>query len=215
MKIDLVKTAKCSLAVVAVAILAASCQKERSITKTDNEALQNAKTSVNAVPISRTITVTGKAANVATQGAAGFGTVYVNLANGAQDTVNNFPGANLQFTSYDNATIKVPAGYTLKFLYNTTKTFANLKISDFASVAAVASIGRNTSSVQIPNGWFNAGQAIEYLYIQPIQGVYLLVTPASGNSYLVQITDSQLLYLGSEFYNRGVFTIKTGVINNL
>jgi hypothetical protein len=206
MKINFLNGLKSGLAVVAFAVLAASCSKDKAVAPAS--ANSDSKIAVNAVPVSSTYTVTGRYGNPAS-GPAVYGSVYVNLANGAQDTTASFPGVNAIFTSTNNSVIQVPSGYTLKFLYNTTKTFASLKISDFAA-AAVASVGRNTSTTATPNGWYNY---VVPAGVTPISGVYLLITPPSGNSYALQITGA--IGQGSATSNRGVYTIKTGVINNL
>jgi hypothetical protein len=206
MKINFLNGLKSGLAVVAFAVLAASCSKDKAVAPAS--ANSDSKIAVNAVPVSNTYTVTGRYGNPAS-GPAVYGSVYVNLANGAQDTTASFPGVNAIFTSTNNSVIQVPSGYTLKFLYNTTKTFASLKISDFAA-AAVASVGRNTSTTATPNGWYNY---VVPAGVTPISGVYLLITPPSGNSYALQITGA--VGQGSATSNRGVYTIKTGVINNL
>ena len=208
MKINFLNGLKSGLAVVAIAVLAVSCSKDKGAAPASSEAAANSKLSVNAVPVSNTYTITGRYGNPAS-GPAVYGWVYVNLANGSQDTTASFPGVNAIFTGTNNSVIQVPSGYTLKFLYNTSKTFGSLKISDFAA-AAVASVGRNTSTTATPNGWYNyvipAG-------VTPISGVYLLITPTTGNSYALQITGA--VGQGSATSNRGVYTIKTGVINNL
>jgi hypothetical protein len=208
MKINFLNGLKSGLAVVAFAVLAVSCSKDKAVAPASNDATANSKLSVNTVSPINTYTITGRYGNPAS-GPAVYGTVYVNLATGAQDTLSNTVGANVLFTSTNNSVIQVPAGYTLKFLYNTSKTLATLKTSDFAA-AAVASVGRNTSTTATPNGWYNyvipAG-------VTPISGVYVLITPPSGNSYALQVTAA--VGQGSATSNRGVYTIKSGVINNL
>ena len=209
MKINFLNGLKSGLAVVAIAVLAVSCSKDKGATPAGSDAAANSNLSVNAVPVSNTYTITGRYGNPAS-GPAVYGTVYVNLATGAQDTLSNTVGANVLFTGTNNSVIQVPATYTLKYLYNTSKTLTTLKTSDFTSVAAVTNVGRNTSTTATPNGWYNY---VVPAGVTPISGIYILVTPASGNSYAMQITGA--VGQGSATSNRGVYTIKTGVINNL
>ncbi|MGN8068469.1 hypothetical protein [Mucilaginibacter sp. 22184] len=208
MKNNFLGVLKSGVAVVAIAVLAVSCSKDKGVAPANNDASANSKLSVNAVPTSNTYTVTGTYANPA-QGPAGYGTIYVDLATGAQST-SSFTAADVLFTSTNNSVIQTISGSTLKYLYAPTKTFASLKISDFAGITAVASIGRNTSTdPNAPNGWYN--------YVQPggvtaIANFYILVTPASGSPYALQVTGAT--GDGTATSNRGVYTIKTGVINN-
>src|SRR5689334_1405120 len=108
MKKNFLKVIKSTLAIAAVAILAVSCTKDNSAKPQGSSA--DSKLSVNAVPSSNTYTITGRWGNPAS-GPAVYGTVYVNLANGAQDTTSNTVGANVLFTSTNNSVVKVPTGY--------------------------------------------------------------------------------------------------------
>ncbi|MBB6107950.1 hypothetical protein SAMN05421821_101135 [Mucilaginibacter lappiensis] len=206
MKKNFLKVIKSTAAIAAVAILAVSCTKDNSTKLQSSSA--DSKLSVSAVPSSNTYTITGRWGNPAS-GPAVFGTVYVNLATGAQDTTSNTVGANVLFTSTNNSVVKVPTGYSLKYLYNTSATFSALKISDFTA-AAVASVGQNTGGTT-PNGWYN------YVVpggVTPISGFYLLVTNTTTNvNYVIQFTGA--VGQGTATNNRGVYTIKTGIINNL
>lgn len=154
-------------------------------------------------------TITGKYGNPAL-GPTGFGTVYVNLATPAQDSTGTFTGVNVLFTSFDNSFVKVPSGYTLKYLYNPSATFTSLKISDFTTTAGSGGVGQNTGGSS-PNGWYNydtEGNPVA------IAGFYLLVTPTgSGTSYAFYF--SGVTAQGTPSWNRGVYTITYGVINNL
>ncbi|MDN5288816.1 MAG: hypothetical protein JWR38_5090 [Mucilaginibacter sp.] len=206
MKNNFLSVLKSGVAVAAIAILAVSCQKDNKVTPESTTTAS--KLSVNAVPTSNTYTVTGQYADPA-QGPAGYGTIYVDLATGTQGT-SSFAAADVLFTSTNNSVIQTISGSTLKYLYDTNKTFATLKISDFASATAVTSIGRNTSTdVNAPNGWYN--------YVQPggvtaIGTFYILVTPSLGSPYALQVTAAA--GDGTATSNRGVYTIQTGVINN-
>jgi hypothetical protein len=208
MKNNFLSVLKSGVAVAAIAILAVSCSKDKAVAPAGSNASSNSKLSVNAVPTSNTYTVTGQYANPA-QGPAGYGTIYVDLATGAQN-ISSFTAADVLFTSTNNSVIQTLSTSTLKYLYDPNKTFATLKISDFASATAVTSIGRNTSTdVNAPNGWYN--------YVQPggvtaIGTFYILVTPASGSPYALQVTAAT--GDGTATSNRGVYTIQTGVINN-
>ncbi|WP_183559746.1 hypothetical protein [Mucilaginibacter sp. SP1R1] len=209
MKKNFLNTLKATVVIASIAIMAVSCSKDNSA-KPQSAAADNTKVSVNAVPTSNTYTVTGRWGNPAS-GPTVYGTVYVNLANGAQDTTSNTVGANVLFTGTNNSVVKVPTGYTVKYLYDNTgtKTFAGLKISDFTA-AAVASVGQNTGG-STPNGWYN------YVIpggVTPIAGFYLLVTNTTTNvNYALQFTAAA--GQGTATNNRGVYTIKTGVVNNL
>lgn len=204
MKINFLSGLKSGLAVVAIAVLAVSCSKDKAVAP--DSAKADSKQSVNAVPTSATYTVTGQFADPA-QGPAGYGTIYVDLATGAQST-STFTAADVLFTSFNNSVIQVPAGSTLKYLYSTTKTFATLKITDFSTT--VSSIGQNTSTTATaPNGWYTYNAAHQ---VTPVANFYILVTPSVGSPYAVQVTGA--VGEGTQTSNRGVYTIKTGVINN-
>lgn len=208
MKINFLSGLKSGLAVVAFAVLAVSCSKDKAVAPQGKDSAANSKLSVNAVPTSNTYTVTGTFANPA-QGPAGYGTIYVDLATGAQNT-STFPAADVLFTSFNNSVIQVPASSTLKYLYDASKTFAALKTSDFTNVTAVSSIGQNTSTTTTaPNGWYIYNAAHQ---VTPVANFYILVTPSSGSAYALQVTGA--VGEGTQTSNRGVYTIKTGVINN-
>lgn len=206
MKNKLFSTVRSVTAIAAIAIVAVSCKKDAAVPESSASAKSNLTS--NAVPSSATYTINGRYANPAL-GPAGYGTIYVDLATGAQDSVATFLGVDVHFTSTNNSVIQVPSGSTLKTLYNTSKTFASLKISDFTG-SAVTSVGRNTSTTSTPNGWYNYAVPGG---VTPIAGFFILVTPASGSPYAIQVTAAA--GQGTATSNRGVYTIKTGVINNL
>jgi hypothetical protein len=208
MKNRFLSTVRSVTAIAAIAIVAVSCKKDAPAPEPASPRLALSKLSTNAVPASATYTVYGRFGNPAL-GPANFGTVYVNLTNGDQDTTTTFTGVDVHFTSTNNSAIQVPSGSTLKTLYNTSKTLATLKISDFTGTA-VTSVGRNTSTTSTPNGWYNYAAPGG---VTPIAGYFILVTPSSGNPYALQVTAAA--GDGSATSNRGVYTIQTGVINNL
>ncbi len=205
MKNKFFNTFRSVAAVAVIAIAAASCTKESAAPEPTSA---NSKLSVNAVPSVATYTINGRYGNPFL-GPANYGTVYVNLTNGDQDTTATFSGVDVHFTSTNNSVIQAPSGSTLKLLYAPSKSFATLKISDFPTTT-VTSVGRNTSLTSTPNGWYNYAAPGG---VNEIPGFYILVTPASGSPYALQVVDAA--GDGSATSNRGVYTIETGIINNL
>lgn len=205
MKKNLIVSLRIAMGVVSIAVFAVSCSKNN-----DRPASSSSATQVRAVTIAGTspYTITGKYGNPAL-GPTGFGTVYVNLATPAQDSTGTFTGVNVLFTSFDNSFVKVPAGYTLKYLYNPSATFTSLKITDFTTTASASGVGQNTGGTT-PNGWYNYDTEGNPT---PITGFYLLVTPNGGvTSYAFYF--SSVSAQGTAAWNRGVYTIQYGVIDN-
>jgi len=205
MKKNLITSLRIAMGIISVATLAVSCSKNN-----DTPASSSTSSVSRAVTIPGTspYTITGKYGNPAL-GPSGFGTVYVNLATPAQDSTGTFTGVNVLFTSFDNSFVKVPSGYTLKYLYNTGATFTSLKISDFTTTASASGVGQNTGGAT-PNGWYNYDTEGNPT---PIAGFYLLVTPTSGGtSYAFYF--SSVSAQGTATWNRGVYTIRYGVIDN-
>jgi hypothetical protein len=209
MKNKFLNTVRSVTAIAAIAIVAVSCKKDASAPEASAPASTKSTITTNAVPNIATYTITGRYGNPGL-GPANFGTVYVDLTNGDQDTVATFAGVDVHFTGTNNSVIQVPAGSTLKTLYNPSKTFAALKVTDFTG-SAVTSVGRNTANAGItPNGWYNyqaPGGVV------PISGFFILVTPPAGSPYAIQVTAAA--GQGTATSNRGVYTIRTGVTNNL
>lgn len=193
---------KTSVAVAAIAILAVSCKKD-----SETAAPLTAKNKTAEVTGISSSTITGRWGNPAL-GPAVFGTVYFNLTTGAQDTVGTSGPYDVHFTSSNNSVVQVPSGYTLKFLYNTSIAFADLKVSDFTG-SAVGGVGRNTATAPAVNGWYNyvipAG-------VTPITGAYILITDNSSNTYALRFVSAT--GQGTATNNRGVYGIEYGAIDN-
>jgi hypothetical protein len=192
---------KTTVAVAAIAVLAVSCKKE-----TENASPLATQNKTAAVTGISSATITGRWGNPAL-GPSAFGTVYFKFT-GAQDTVGTSAPYDVLFTSTNNSVVQVPAGYTLKFLYNTSIPFANLKVSDFTS-AAVGSVGRNTATAPAVNGWYNY---VVPAGVTPITGAYLLVTTDLGDTYALRLVSAA--GQGTATNNRGVYGIEYGAIDN-
>ena len=205
MKKNFIASFRIAMGIVSIATLAVSCSKNNDTpVSSSTPGISRAVTIAGASPY----TITGKYSNPAL-GPTGFGTVYVNLATPAQDSTATFTGVNVLFTSFNNSYVKVPTGYTLKYLYNPSATFTSLKITEFTTTASASGVGQNTGGAT-PNGWYNYSAEGNPT---PISGFYLLVTPTSGGtSYAFYV--SSVSAQGTATWNRGVYTIQYGVIDN-
>lgn len=93
-----------------------------------------------------------------------------------------------QFTGQVNSTIASVAGsgYTLHYLYNTSLTLAGITQADLTpanNYTTASSIGQNTSSTSVPNGWFSYVTSSP----TPIAGFFVILENGT-DFYAVQLT---------------------------
>lgn len=203
MKTTFASLTRTFVALSAIAVLAVSCKKDSETAPPLQAQRQTAAVGVSSA------TITGRYGNPAL-GPASFGTVYLNLTTGAQDTVGSAGPYDVYFTSTNNSVVQVPSGYTLKFLYNTSiSSFSVLKTSDFTG-SNVASVGRNTATAPAVNGWYNYAVPGG---ITAIPGAYILITNPNSETFALRFTSAT--GQGSATSNRGVYGIEYGAIDNL
>lgn len=189
---------KTAFALVAFSLILVSCKKE-SDTAAPLSA-QNAKASVSAI----TTVVNGNFANPAS-GPAAFGTVYFNLATGAQDATGSID-YHVLFSSTNNGTISPDAGYTLKYLF-TTKAISLITAADYTAATQVTSLTRNTSTTATPNGWWNYNSTTHVVSATP--NVVLFLNDGT-TTYAFKCTNAT--GEGTSTSNRGVYTFQHGAV---
>lgn len=189
---------KTAAALVAFSLILVSCKKESDTAAPLNA--QHAKASVSAI----TTVVNGNFANPAS-GPAAFGTVYFNLATGAQDATGSID-YHVLFTGTNNATISPDAGYTLKYL-STTKALSLISASDYAAATPAATLGRNTSTTATPNGWWDYNSTTHVVTATPNIVLFLF---DGVTTYAFKCTNAA--GEGTATSNRGVYTFQHGAV---
>lgn len=146
-----------------------------------------------------TIIVNGNYDNPA-KGPAAFGTKYVNISTGAQDSVGTV-SYNLLFTSNNNANIAPASGFTLKYLITTT-ALASITTTDYdnASAQTITTFGMNTSATATPNGWWNYNTTTHA--ISPVPNIVFFL---SDGTHIYAFQCTSILGQGSATSNRGVY----------
>jgi hypothetical protein len=118
---------------------------------------------------------------------ASYTAVYFDFVNTAVSTIGSSQG---QFTGQVNSTISAAAGsgFTLHYLYNTSLTLASITLADLApgtgnNYTTATSIGENTSTGSVPNGWFNYVTSSP----SPISGFFAVLEDGT-DFYVIQLT---------------------------
>jgi hypothetical protein len=174
MKQTLLKTL---IAAAVITISVSSCKKENESPAPELSANHAAKAVVPGVVNTAAFTsVWGNPYNPAS-----YGTVAYDLVANALGT----PGEAL-FSGQVNNTIAAGAGFTLHYLYNTSFTLASITAADLIpanNYTAVSSIGMNTSTGAVPNGWFNYASPSPV----PVAGFFVVVEDGV-DFYVLQLT---------------------------
>ncbi|MGF7041895.1 hypothetical protein [Mucilaginibacter lappiensis] len=149
---------KTAIAVIAVSIAFTSCTKDNS---DSSKPLTATNQSATVTGITTTL-LTGNYGSP-TPAPGVYGTKYLNIATGAQDSTGTIT-YHLTFTSTNNLAIapKAGAGYTFKYL-NTTKSLATVNNADYTAATTVATgstLNLNTLTDSLntglgANGWLN------------------------------------------------------------
>ena len=191
---------KSIIALAAVSLIFSSCQKENN--NPSPLAVQNEKAVVNPI---NTRVINGNYGNPAL-GPAAFGTRYVNIYTGAQDSVGTV-AYNLRLTSTNNGTIAAKSGYTFKYLVTTT-ALGSISAANYATATTVTSWGQNTSTTSTPNGWWNYNSTTHVA--SPVANMVLFVNDGA-NTYAFKAT--AIAGQGSATSNRAVYTFQSGIVN--
>lgn len=174
MKQTLLKTL---IAAAVVTISISSCKKENEPATPELSANHVAKAVVPGVVNTASFTsVWGNPYNPAS-----YGTVAYDLVANALGT----PGETL-FSGQVNNTITAGSGFTLHYLYNTSLTLASITTADLTpgnNYTAASSIGMNTSTTPVPNGWFNYASPSPV----PVAGFFVVVEDGV-DTYVIQLT---------------------------
>lgn len=175
MKQTLLKTL---IAAAVITISVSSCKKE---TGSPDSGLSLNHTTKAVVP-----GVVTSASFISTWGnpynAASYGTL-------SYDLIANVPGTpgEALFSGQVNNTLSAGVGYTLHYIYNPALTLSAITLSDVAPTAnnytTVASIGMNTSTGSVPNGWFNYASPSPV----PVSGFFAILEDGT-DTYVVQLT---------------------------
>jgi|GEM_PF-5124743 len=146
-----------------------------------------------------TIVVNGNYGNPA-KGPTAFGTRYVNISTGAQDSIGTI-SYNLLFTSNNNANIAPASGFTLKYLATTT-ALASITAADYnnASAQTITTFGMNSSATATPNGWWNYNSTTHA--ISPVPNIVFFL---SDGTHIYAFQCTSILGQGSATSNRGVY----------
>ena len=196
---------KGSFLLMAFSLVMFSCKKDNDVAGT----LSVPDESASVVP-SFADTIRGRWGNPAS-GPAAFGTVYYNVATGAQDTVGSIT-YNLTFTSTNNSTIaKANSTDTLRYL-NTTTALVNISLSNYAGATPVTTFGQNTVSDSLnttltANGWWNYNSTTHVVnYTRNVVIFYR----AAGSSNIYAFKFNGAFGQGGSTLNRGVYALRRG-----
>lgn len=174
MKQTLLKTL---IAAAVITISVSSCKKENEPATPELSANHAAKAVVPGIVNTASFTsVWGNPYNPAS-----YGTVAFDLVANALGT----PGEAL-FSGQVNNTIAAGSGFTLHYLYNTSLTLASITTADLTpgnNYTAASSIGMNTSTGPVPNGWFNYASPSPV----PVAGFFAVLEDGSY-TYVIQLT---------------------------
>jgi hypothetical protein len=201
---------KTAFAVLAVSIALTSCQKDNS-SSTKPLTVTNQSATVSSIS---TTLLTGNYGSP-TPSPGVYGTKYLNIATGAQDSTGTI-AYHLTFTSTNNLAIAAASGYTLRYL-NTTKALAAINVADYTAATTVATgstLGLNTVSDSLnttltANGWLNYNRTTHVVnYTRNV--VLFLNTGSATYAFQCYASDGQ----GSSTLNRGRYWLRRGTLVN-
>jgi len=199
---------KTAVAVITASVIFSSCQKNNSDSV---KPLAAANQSATVTGITTTL-LTGNYGSP-TPAPGTYGTKYLNIATGAQDSIGAIT-YHLTFTSTNNLAIAAKSGYTLKYL-NTTKTLSTVNNSDYTSATTVSTtLGLNTATDSLnnpvgANGWLNYNittHAVNYTH----NVVLFLNNGTTTYAFQCYAADGQ----GSATLNRGRYWFRRGTLIN-
>lgn len=197
---------KGSFLLMAFSLVIFSCKKDNDVAGT----LSVPDESAVVVP-TLADTIRGRWGNPAS-GPGAFGTVYYNVATGAQDTVGSIT-YNLTFTGNNNTIIgKANGSDTLKYL-NTTTALVNISFNDYYNNATtVNTFSQNTvtddlNATLTANGWWNYNSTTHVVsYTRNIVVFYR----AAGSSNIYAFKFNGAWGEGTSTLNRGVYALRRG-----
>ena len=186
---------KLTFLILSASIAFTSCKKDNNKSVTPTSKIDTA-----------TIVVNGNYGNPAL-GPNAFGTRYVNISTGAQDSVGTV-SYDLLFTSNNNANVAPAAGFTLKYLITTT-ALAKITSTDYNSSSAqtVTTWGQNSSATTTPNGWWNYNATTHAIVPVPNMVFFL-----SDGTHIYAFACTSILGQGSATSNRGVYYFLRNII---